>query len=60
MKLKKILGQAASLLIFALIAWLAVSWVDVLMHNDPVYGDRQYMPGNAIVLLADLAELQDE
>lgn len=60
MKLKKILGQAASLLIFALVAWLAVSWVDVLMHNDPVYGDRQYMPGNAIVLLADLAELQDE
>lgn len=60
MKLKKNLGQAASLLIFALVAWLAVSWVDVLMHNDPVYGDRQYMPGNAIVLLADLAELQDE
>lgn len=43
-----------------MVAWLAVSWVDVLMHNDPVYGDRQYMPGNAIVLLADLAELQDE
>lgn len=56
MKLKKNLGQAASLLIFALVAWLAVSWVDVLMHNDPVYGDRQYMPGNAIVMMINLTE----
>ena len=56
MKLKKILGQAASLLIFALIACLAVSWVNVLMHNDPVYGDKQYMPGNAIVMITELAK----
>ena len=40
----------------AILAWLAVSWVDVLMHNDPVYGDKQYMPGNAIVMLTELAE----
>ena len=56
MKLKQILGQATSLLTFALIAWLAVSFVDVLMHNDPIYGDKQYMPGNAIVLITELAE----
>lgn len=41
---------------FALIGWLAVSWMDILLHNDPVYGDKQYMTGNAIVLLVDLAE----
>lgn len=56
MKLKQILGRAASLLTFALIAWLAVSFVDVLMHNDPIYGDKQYMTGNAIVMMTELAE----
>lgn len=40
----------------AILAWLVVSWVDVLMHNDPIYGDKQYMPGNAIVLITELAE----
>lgn len=55
-KLKQILGRAASLLTFALIAWLAVSFVDVLMHNDPIYGDKQYMTGNAIVMMTELAE----
>ena len=39
-----------------LLIWLAVSWADVLLHNDPVYGDKQYMTGNAIVLLVELAE----
>ncbi|CVI68212.1 hypothetical protein BN3660_01124 [Eubacteriaceae bacterium CHKCI004] len=40
----------------AILAWLVVSWVDVLMHNDPITGDKQYMPGNAIVLMVELAE----
>ena len=39
-----------------LLIWLAVSWVDVLMHNDPITGDKQYMPGNAIVMITELAE----
>ena len=39
-----------------LLIWLAVSWADVLMHNDPVYGDRQYMTGNAIVMMTELRE----
>lgn len=56
MKLKRFFSEVISLIIFILIAWLAVSWVDVLLHNDPVYGDRQYMTGNAIVLLVELAE----
>lgn len=56
MKLKQILREVISLAMFALIGWLAVSWMDILLHNDPVYGDKQYMTGNAIVLLVDLAE----
>lgn len=40
----------------AILVWLVVSWVDVLMHNDPVYGDKQYMSGNAIVMITELAE----
>lgn len=39
-----------------LLVWLAISWVDVLMHNDPIYGDKQYMPGNAIVMMIGLTE----
>lgn len=40
----------------AILAWLTVSWIDVLMHSDPITGDKQYMPGNAIVLLVEMAE----
>lgn len=40
----------------AILAWLVGSWVDVLMHNDPITGDKQYMPGNAIVMMVELAE----
>lgn len=40
----------------AILVWLVISWVDVLMHNDPVYGDKQYMSGNAIVMITELAK----
>ena len=40
----------------AILIWLVVSWVDVLMHNDPITGDKQYMPGNVIVMMVELAE----
>lgn len=56
MKLKRFFEAIAMATIFALAGWLAVSWVDVLLHNDPVYGDKQYMTGNAIVLMVELAE----
>lgn len=56
MKLKRFFEAAAMAAIMALAGWLAVSWVDILLHNDPIYGDKQYMPGNAIVLMTELAE----
>lgn len=40
----------------AILVWLVISWVDVLMHNDPVYGDKQYIPGNAIVMIINLTK----
>lgn len=56
MKLKRFFEAIAMAAVFTLIGWLMVSWVDVLMHNDPIYGDKQYMPGNAIVMITELAE----
>lgn len=54
--LKKLISTILIAASIAILIWLVVSWIDVLMHNDPVYGDKQYMTGNAIVLLVELAE----
>ena len=57
--MKFLKNLACAILIAASIAiliWLVGSWVDVLMHNDPVYGDKQYMPGNASVMMVDLTK----
>lgn len=56
MKLKRFFSEAITLAAFALIGWLAVSWVDILLHNDPICGDKQYMPGNAIVMMTELRD----
>lgn len=54
--LKKLISTILIAASIAILIWLVVSWIDVLMHNDPIYGDKQYMPGNAIVLITELAE----
>lgn len=54
--LKKLISTILIAASISILIWLVVSWIDVLMHNDPVYGDRQYMPGNAIVMMVELAE----
>lgn len=54
--LKKLINTILIAASIAMLIWLVVSWIDVLMHNDPVYGDKQYMPGNAIVMMVELAE----
>ena len=57
MKLKRFFSEAITLAAFALIfLWLVISWADVLMHNDPITGDKQYMPGNVIVMMINLTE----
>lgn len=57
--MKFLKNLACAILIAAsitILVWLVISWVDVLMHNDPVYGDKQYMSGNAIVMMVELTE----
>lgn len=58
-KMKFLKDLASAILIavcITVLVWLVVSWTDVLMYNDPIYGDKQYMPGNAIVLMTELAK----
>lgn len=54
--LKHLVGAILIAASIAILIWLVISWVDVLMHNDPVYGDKQYMSGNAIVMMINLTE----
>ena len=58
-KMKFLKDLASAILIavcITVLVWLVVSWTDVLMHNDPIYGDKQYMPGNVIVMITELAK----
>lgn len=54
--IKNLICNAFAVAGVVLLVWLTISWVDVLMHNDPIYGDKQYMPSNAIVMMLDLTE----
>lgn len=54
--LKDSAGAILTAVCIAVLVWLIVSWADVLMHNDPITGDAAYWRGNAIVLIAELAE----
>ena len=37
-----------------LMVWMLVSWVDVLMHNDPITGDHVFLPINAFVIITQI------
>lgn len=50
MKLAQKVVTIATLILFA---WVIFSWADVLAHNDPFDGDRNYSPINAFVLLGE-------
>ena len=54
--IKNLICNAFAVAGVALLVWLTISWADVLMHNDPITGDKQYMPGNAIVMMVGLTE----
>lgn len=54
--LKKLISAILIATSIAILIWLAVSWIDVLMHNDPITGDKQYMSGNAIVMMINLTK----
>ena len=41
-------------LCISVITWLLVSWIDVLLHNDPATGNHSYMPANAFVVITQI------
>lgn len=50
----KILGNVITILAAAMLIWIAVSWADVIIHSDPVSGNGDLMPGNAVELLTNI------
>lgn len=50
----KILGNIITVLAAAVLIWVAVSWADVIVHCDPVSGNGDLMPGNAVELLTNI------
>ena len=50
----KILGNIITVLVAAVLIWVAVSWADVIVHCDPAGGSGQLMPGNAVELLTNI------
>lgn len=51
----KTIGNIAIFLSAAVLIWIAVSWVDVVIHSDPVNGSGDLMPGNAVELLTNIS-----
>ena len=54
--IKYVLRFIVYALYIGLIVWILASWIDVLMHNDPLTGDHDYMPANAFVLMTQIRE----
>lgn len=50
----KTIGNIAIILSAAVLIWIAVSWADVIIHSDPVSGNGDLMPGNAVELLTNI------
>lgn len=50
----KILGNIITVLAAAVLIWVTVSWADVIVHCDPVSGNGDLMPGNAVELLTNI------
>lgn len=54
--IKYILKLFAYVACIGLIMWILASWIDVLMHNDPLTGDRRYNPANAFVIMTEVTK----
>lgn len=46
MTTKKIISNVFCIIFALIMLWFLASWIDVLMHNDPVHGDYAYAPWN--------------
>lgn len=48
-------SNVMAIICMAAMLWGGFSYVDVLSHNDPLTGDRNYSQFNAIVILEEVA-----
>lgn len=51
-----VMKKIAYTMVMLFLIWIAVSFVDVLMHNDPVSGDNNYWDKNAILILLQIQD----
>ncbi len=56
--IKSIISWMSCVIFLSLVMWLIVSWIDVLMHNDPLTGDHNYMPVNAFVVMTQIGRMR--
>lgn len=49
----RVLEKTAMILFVAFLIWIAASWGDALLHNDPFDGDQHYGRWNAFVILTE-------
>lgn len=52
MKAKRLVENLLVVVSVLLFVWFFASWCNVLMHNDPIYGDYQYAPWNMFTSMA--------
>lgn len=52
--MQKIIENALLIVSAALLIWMAASWADVLLHNDPWSGDFQYAAWNIFKILEEM------
>lgn len=52
--IKSILRFVVYTVCILLMMWMLVSWLDVLMHNDPITGDHVFLPINAFVIITQI------
>lgn len=54
----KMIWYIFCLIVIVIFTWLIVSWVDVLSHNSPITGDRNYWKYNAIIWMIQEGEIK--
>lgn len=48
------MSTVMAIMSMAFFLWIMFSFVDVLSHNDPVFGDRNYSRFNSFVILEEV------
>lgn len=51
--MKKLICNLCGMICIIGVLWIIISWIDVLNHNDPYFGNHKYNPYNVFVLMGD-------